>query len=47
VLALVLGGSRGRVPPRVYRTIMAVLGVALAVFAVVLVMEGWSRIQAP
>ena len=46
VLALVLGGSRGRVSPRVYRTIMAVLGVALAVFAVVLMMEGWSRLQA-
>ncbi len=47
VLAILLGGSRQRLSPRVYRVIMVTLGVTLAVFAVLLAADGWHRLGAP
>lgn len=46
MLALLLGGSKGRVPPGVYRAVMSLLGFALAIFAVFLMLDGWGRLQA-
>ncbi|MEM7583488.1 MAG: LysE family translocator [Acidobacteriota bacterium] len=47
VLAVLLGGSRQRLSPTTYRTIMTVLGAALAVFAVLLAIDGWRRLGGP
>ncbi len=44
VLALLVGGSRQRVSPSVYRTVMRALAVALLVFALLLARDGWQRL---
>ncbi|MEM7350969.1 MAG: LysE family transporter [Acidobacteriota bacterium] len=44
LLAVLIGGSRQRVSPQAYRTVMRALAVALGLFAVVLVKEGWQRL---
>ncbi len=43
-LAILLGGSRQRISPRAYRAIMAILGVALAIFAVLLAIDGFRQL---
>lgn len=45
VLALLVGGSRQRISPRLYRAVMRTLAAALVAFAVLLAVDGWQRLS--